>query len=226
MAPLSDPSTWPEEDPHHQFANDQIRAHAQLMETAHQLVSKALPADEGWVVQISAQEVGQQAALLITLPASMQRPEPLTLRGGLRLGTQATGGWQLVQLDKATSVVQLAREMLQQRAPGGSSGGAGGSSDVACPLAKAALAGLALAEAALQPAALLQEGLAQLTQGEQRVLDYLLAALAPGGGAAVAGSSEQADSSEQVGARGGGKGGKSFGWASMHVQAWLSAVPR
>ncbi|PRW61352.1 hypothetical protein C2E21_0044 [Chlorella sorokiniana] len=136
-------------------------------------------------VQVSAQEIGQQASLLVIPPEGVSL-RSLTLNDGLRL-SQAGGE---LRLGEAQSVMQAALTVLPQLAANGCGDGAGSStasgsssgSDNECLRIKAAeaLSLLERARAALAPGAAsppLHDGLALLKQCKQAVLVCLLEAV-------------------------------------------------
>lgn len=172
VAPLDDPSTWPA-NPHYQFARAMDRTHSKLLDAAHRHVSTALP---DWEVQISAQEIGQQASLLVIPPEGMPL-RSLTLQDGLRL-SQAAGE---VRLDEAERVMQAVYTVLTQLASGGdgASGSTSGSGSECHRKAAEALNLLERARAALALGTAsppLHDGLALLKQCKQATFECLLEA--------------------------------------------------
>lgn len=127
-------------------------------------------------MQISAQEIGQQASLLVTPPEGTPL-RSLTLHDGLRL-SQAEGE---VQLGEAQRVMQAAHAVLSQLTAGGGDG-AGGSTSGGSECHRKAAEALNLLERARAALALgaasppLHDDLALLKQCKQATFECLLEA--------------------------------------------------
>ncbi|KAL4427121.1 hypothetical protein ABPG77_001125 [Micractinium sp. CCAP 211/92] len=164
VATLRDPSSWPA-NPHWQFVAPGSARHARPLAAARRLVAAALPQHD---VITSAQEIGQQGALLVVPQQAAAPPPTLSMATALRLSLQAGG----VQLHAVLPALQSALDFLSSQPSGSSSGGA--------PTAGSALSQLEPILAELTtgvPTIPLHQGMKQLQGGTRALVSYRVGAV-------------------------------------------------
>ncbi len=164
VATLRDPSSWPA-NPHWQFVAPGSARHARALAAARRLVAAALPQHD---VITSAQEIGQQGALLVVPQQAAAPPPTLSMATALRLSLQAGG----VQLHAVLPAEQSALDFLSSQPSGSSSGGA--------PTAGSALSQLEPILAELTtgvPTIPLHQGMKQLQGGTRALVSYRVGAV-------------------------------------------------